>query len=185
VKSAIREEFRSLSTEELLNKGHELGVAYETNAFGCSQSTIAALYRILDFPDVLVKAATSAAGGTVSQLVGTCGALIGGIMVLDYFFGRPFEHMSDKERIDDPNTIEMLAAMAISRQLCDKYFEQYGTITCVNIQRQLYDRIFWLEDMQEIEKMEEAGGHSNPKKCPGIAGNAVRWTLEIILNTDK
>ena len=81
--SKIREEYRSLSQEELLKKAYDLGVAYEMNSYGCSQCAVAALYRVLDFPEFLVKAACTGAGGTASQLVGTCGALTGGIMVLD------------------------------------------------------------------------------------------------------
>ena len=177
----IRKEYSSLSTDELLKKVYELGVAYETNSFSCSQCTVAALHRILDFPDVLVKAACTGAGGTASQLVGTCGALTGGLMVLDYFFGRPFEHMSDKEMIQDPNISDLMAAMSISESLADNYFSEYGTITCANIQRQLYGRIFWLDDEEEFQKLDKAGGHSDPEKCPRIVGNAARWTLEIIL----
>jgi hypothetical protein len=63
-----------------------------------------------------------------------------------------------------------------------KYIGEYGTITCANIQLQLYNRFFYLEDMEEFKKLEEAGAHSNPQKCPRIVGNAARWTLEILLD---
>lgn len=179
--SKIREEYRSLSTDELLKKVYDFGVAYEMNSFSCSQSTVAALHRILDFPDVLVKAACCGAGGTASQLVGTCGALTGGIMVLDYFFGRPFEHMSDREMIQDPNISDLMSAMPIAESLADKYFKEYGTITCANIQRQLFGRLFWLDDTDEFQKLDKAGGHSDPEKCSSIVGNAAKWTTEIIL----
>jgi len=131
----VRGKYRGLSREKLLQKVYDLGAAYEIHSFSCSQSTVAALYRVLDFPDALVKAASSNAAGTAMQLVGTCGGLVGGIMVLDSFFGRPFEHMSDNEVIQDPN-----------------------------------------------RKLEEAGAHSNPEKCPRIVGNAARWTMEILLD---
>ena len=177
----VREEYRMLSPQELLQKVYELGVAYEMNSFSCSQSTVASLYRVLDFPDALVKASCSNAGGTALQIIGTCGGLVGGIMVLDYFFGRPFEHMSDREMIQDPNIKELFDAQPIARALCDKYVEEYGTITCANIQRQLYGRFFSLEDEDEFRKLDEAGGHSNPEKCPHIVGNAARWAMEILL----
>jgi hypothetical protein len=178
----VKEEYRRLSREELLKKAYDLGAAYEINSFSCSQSTVAALYRILGFPDALVKAASSNAGGTAMQLVGTCGGLVGGIMVLDYFFGRPFEHMSDKELIQDPNINDLFVAQPVARSLVTKYIKEYGTITCINIQLQLYNRFFYLEDPDEFKKLDEAGAHSNPEKCPRIVGNAARWTLEILLN---
>ena len=178
----VREEYRGLSREELLQKVYDFGAAYEINSFSCSQSTVAALYRVFDFPDALVKASCSNAGGTAMQLVGTCGGLVGGIMVLDYFFGRPFEHMSDKEVIQDPNINDLFVAQPAARSLVTKYINEYGTITCANIQLQLYNRFFYLEDEDEFRKLEEAGAHSNPEKCPRIVGNAARWTTEILLD---
>jgi hypothetical protein len=177
----VREEYRMLSPEDLLQKVYDLGVAYERNSFSCSQSTVAALYRVLDFPDVLVKASCSNAGGTALQIIGTCGGLVGGIMVLDYFFGRPFEYMSDTEFIQDPNINALFAAQPMARALCDKYVDEYGTITCANIQRQIFGRFFSLEDEDEFRKLDEAGGHSNPEKCPRIVGNAAKWTMEILI----
>lgn len=178
----VREEYRGLSREELLQRVYDLGAAYEIHSFSCSQCTVAALYRVLDFPDALVKAASSNAGGTAMQLVGTCGGLVGGIMVLDSFFGRPFEHMSDKEVIQDPNINDLFVAQPVARSLVTKYIDEYGTITCANIQLQLYGRFFYLEDPDEFRKLEEAGAHSNPEKCPRIVGNAARWTMEILLD---
>jgi hypothetical protein len=178
----IREEYGGLSREELLRKVYDFGVAYESNSFSCSQSTVAALYRVLDFPEALVRASCSNAGGTAMQLVGTCGGLVGGIMVLDYFTGRPFEHMSDKEVIEDPNVSDLDKAQQVARQLPQKYIEEYGTITCANIQLQLYGRAFYLEDPEEMKKLEEAGAHSNPEKCPRIVGNAAMWTMGILLD---
>jgi hypothetical protein len=69
----VREEYRGLSREELLKKAYHLGAAYEIHSFSCSQSTVAAVYRILEFPDALVKASCSNAAGTAMQLVGSCG----------------------------------------------------------------------------------------------------------------
>jgi hypothetical protein len=85
----VKDAYRQLSREDLLQKVYDLGVAYETYSHSCSQSTVAALYRVVDIPEVLVKASTSNAGGTALQMVGTCGGLVGGIMVLDYFFTPP------------------------------------------------------------------------------------------------
>jgi hypothetical protein len=178
----VREEYRGYSREKILQKVYDLGAAYEINSYSCSQSTVAALYRVLDFPDALVKASCSNAGGTAMQLVGTCGGLVGGIMVLDYFFGRPFEHMSDKKVIQDPNINDLFVAQPVARSLVSKYLKEYGTITCANIQLQLYDRFFYLEDPEEFRKLEEAGAHSNPEKCPRIVGNAARWTMENLLD---
>ncbi|MBN1613566.1 MAG: C_GCAxxG_C_C family protein [Deltaproteobacteria bacterium] len=182
MEAKVREEYRRLSRRKLLQRVYDFGSAYEINSYSCSQCTVAALYRVLDIPEALVKAACSNAAGTAWQLVGTCGGLVGGIMVLDYFYGRPFGHMSDKKVIQDPNVTDLLSSQKIARLLFNKYIEEYGTITCADIQQQLYGRVFYLEDMQEFQKMEEAGGHANPEKAPKIVGNAARWTMEILLD---
>ncbi len=44
--------------------------------------------------------------------------------------------------------------------------------------------MFYLEDMQEFQKLEDAGGHSDPQKAPRIVGNAARWTLEVLLDKE-
>lgn len=178
----VTESFQNLSREELLDKAHELGAAYEQNSYSCSQCTVAALHRILGFPDVLVKAACSNAAGTAWQLMGTCGGLVGGIMVLDYYFGRPFEHMSDQEVVMDPNINELFVAQPVARMLLDKYIENYGSFTCANIQQQTFGRVYYLEDPKEFEKLEAAGGHSDLQKAPRIVGNAARWALEVLLD---
>jgi hypothetical protein len=179
--SHVRPAYRNLSSVELMQKAYDLGVAYEMNSFSCSQSTVAALYRLLDFPEVIVKAASSNAGGTALQLMGTCGGLVGGIMVLDTFFGRPFEHMSDTEIIQDPNVNDLVAAHPKAKALYDKYSAEYGTIICANIQHRLFGRTYYLDDADEMQKFNAAGGHSDPKKCPSMVGNAARWVMEILL----
>jgi C_GCAxxG_C_C family probable redox protein len=178
----VRKEYQGLSREELLQKAYDLGVAYELNSFSCSQCTVAALYDMLDLPDAtIVKLATSNVGGTTIAL-GTCGTIIGGIMVLDYFFGRPFEHMSKKEVIEDPNIMDLGAAVSVATPLVNRSAKEYGTITCANIQLQLYGRYFFPGDPDEFNKLVEAGAHSDPDKCARIVGNAAKWTLEILLD---
>jgi C_GCAxxG_C_C family probable redox protein len=178
----VREPYQGLSREELLNKVYDLGANYEIHSYSCSQCTVAALHEILGFPDALVKAATMACGGTAFQLTGTCGGLTGGIMVLDYYFGRPVEHMSYTETIQSPNIADLFVAQPIARSLFNKYMERYGTITCANIQQQLFGRLYYFEDMDEFGKFEKAGAHTDPTKAPDIVGTAARWTLEILLD---
>ena len=115
-------------------------------------------------------------------MLGTCGGIVGGMMVLDYFCGRPFEHMSDNEVVPDPNLEDLHRAMQISKQLLKKYIGTFGGINCANIQLQLFGRVFYLDDNDDMQKLEKAGGHSNPEKCPGVVGNAAKWTLEILLD---
>jgi C_GCAxxG_C_C family probable redox protein len=177
----VKEKYRGLSRQELQEKAYELGANYERNSYSCSQSTVAALHEILGFEDAIVKVATSSCAGQVLQATGTCGALVGGTMVLDYYFGRPIQNLSDKE-IVQANIDAASNSFEVAKLLYDKYIEEYGTIICAHIQAQLFGRVYYLYDPQEVEKFEEAGGHTDPQKCLNIIGNAARWVIEILLD---
>lgn len=181
MKVRVREEYQGYPRQALLDKTHKLGADYEKYSTGCSQSTVAALHDILGFDNSLVRAASSSCAGQAAQVVGTCGGLIGGTLVLDNYFGRPVEKMSDKEVIQE-NVDSLLNAMGIAKLLYDKYIEEYGTIICPHIQTQLFGRQYYLWDPDDLAEFEEAGGHSDPGKCTNIVGNAVRWTMEILID---
>lgn len=180
-KGKIREEYLGLSREELLDKAYELGFNFEKYSFSCSQSVVAALHRLLEIDDVVVKVSMPLSGGTAEQFMGTCGSLSGGLVVLAYFFGRPVDKMSATERnigVSKP----LFASLRITKLLVDKYVEQYGTILCPHIQRKLFGRTWWLRDTAELQKFEALGGHSAPDKCAHVAGTGARWTLEVLFD---
>jgi len=177
VKAKVREKYRGLSRQELLDKAYELGVNYLENSGSCSQSTVAGVHAILDFDDSVVKVATSSCGGQAQQGLGTCGGLIGGTMVLDYFFGRPVENLSDKEVIQ-ANLDIAATAYKVPMLLYDKYVKEYGTVICAQMQRQFFGRIYCFTDPEEMQKFRNTG---NSKKCQDVVGKAARWIMEILL----
>jgi C_GCAxxG_C_C family probable redox protein len=177
----IRDKYGSLSSEELLDKAYQVGFGFEKYSHSCSQSTAAALHELVDIDDVVVKVSTSLCAGSSGQLLGTCGALAGGIIVLDYFFGRPVTEMSFRDE-SEANVETPESAAKITDLLVDKFVERYGTFICGQIQRQLMGRIFWVKDEQEASKLIAAGAHDAPDKCCDVVGNAARWTLEILMS---
>lgn len=181
VKAKVREKYQGLSRQELLDKAYELGFNFEKYSYSCSQSTVAAIHELLDIDDVVVKVATSLSGGTAEQFSGTCGPLSGGLIALGYFFGRPVEKLSHQERIQD-NVDALFASFPAAQSLTEKFWQQYGTIICPHIQRQLFGRTWWLLDPDELDKFEAAGGHSAPDKCSHVAGTGARWVMEILLD---
>ena len=177
-KAKVRENYQYLSREELLDKAYELGFNYAENCESCSQSTVAALHELLGFDDVVVRVATSLCGGSAEQFLGTCGALSGGIMVLDYYFGRPVEKMSYQEHLQ-VNLDALETPIQAAELLADKFVKEYATIICAQLHRQLFGRIYYLRDPDERKKFLEAG---NSSKCCRIVGNAARWVMEILLD---
>lgn len=177
----IREKYQGLTRPQLLEKVYRLGVGYESNSYGCSQSTVAALHEVIGFDDVVVKVATSLCGGTASQAAGTCGALAGGIIVFDYFFGRPAGLLSSEAMIQD-SVIALESAQEAPKELVRKYIKKYGTINCAAIMTQKFGRPFYLNDPDEFRKLEEAGAHTDPQKCLDVVGQAASWVMEILLD---
>jgi hypothetical protein len=177
----VTEKFRNLSRQKLLESVYEMGVDYEKNSASCSQSTVAVLHEVLGFEAALVKAATSSCGGQAILSVGTCGGVIGATMVLDYYFGRPLDKLSAREKIP-ANMVALSNAIEMAKLLCQKYVREYGSILCPGIQNKLYGRSFRLNEPGEFKKFEEAGGHTDPSKCMSVVGNSARWVMEILLD---
>jgi C_GCAxxG_C_C family probable redox protein len=182
-KAKVREKYQGLSRQELLDKAYELGFNYCQKSHSCSQSTVAALHELLGFDDVVVKVATSLCGGSASQYLGTCGALSGGVIVLDYYFGRPAGKMSYEEAIQA--NLDLLGpAFEAPKALADRFAREYGSIICPHVQRQLFGRPYYNVDPDEARKNEEAQASSDPKNCFGVVGDAARWVMEILLDRD-
>ena len=177
----LRQKYNHLSHEELLNMVHGLAANYVKYSGSCSQSLVSAIHRLIEIDDVVVRVATSSSGGQLRQVMGTCGALIGGTMVLDYFFGRPAMMMAYKK--DTPSNVEQhIDAIQAATPLFYKFIREYGTILCPQIQMKLFGRHYYFIDEDEMEKFEIAGGHED--KCPNVVGKAARWTMEILLFKD-
>ncbi|NPV92483.1 MAG: C_GCAxxG_C_C family protein [Firmicutes bacterium] len=176
-----KERFQNRSREDLLDATYDLAANFEINSYSCSQCVVAAIHEVIGLEDSLVKAATSNCGGTAFQLLGACGGLVGGIMALDYFFGRPVERLSYEEIIPE-NITALFNAQAIARELYNKYVENYGAVNCGVLMNKLYGRMFYFEDPDEFKKFEAAGCHTDPSKCVGIVGNAARWVMEILID---
>ena len=156
-----------------------MGWNFDLYSGSCSQCTVAALQELLGFEDVVVRVATSSCGGQALQLMGTCGALVGGTMVLDYYFGRPLKDMSYQQ---GANKDKLFRATGIAKLLYDQFVKKYGVVSCANIQRKLFGRLYWVTDPDEAAKFEAAGAHSDPDKCMDVVGDAARWTMEILLD---
>jgi C_GCAxxG_C_C family probable redox protein len=176
----ISEPYRKFSLPQLLDKAFELGVAFEKYSGSCSQCTVAALQEILGFEDVIVKVATSSCGGQAGLSCSACGGMIGGTLVLDYYLGRPVTLVSATEPVPE-GLSKLEQAMEVARSLSDKFVRQYGSILCPQVQSSIFGRSFNLRDPEDWKAFQEAGAHADPSKCMAVVGNAVRWTLEILI----
>jgi C_GCAxxG_C_C family probable redox protein len=159
--------------EVLLEKAYQLGFEYEKTYRGCSQCVIAAIQDTLDIQDDnAFKAATGLAGGVGLSGIGPCGAFSGAAMVLSQLKGRERSNFEDPEKV-------RFKSFDLASKLVDKFFDEYGTITCRDLQKRIFGRSYYLRDPDEFKKFHDAGAHD--EKCPDVVGKAARMAVEIIL----
>jgi hypothetical protein len=179
IKAEISKDYRGLSKDELFDKAYDLAFNYVKNSHQCSQSTVAPFYHLIGFDNKIIRALTTASGGHVGQVVGTCEALIGGVAVLDYFLGRDVDEMSFVE----PSDLEPeMRANEQALKLHEKFLRKWGATHCAMLTRQIYGRLFWFSDPDELAKSQEAKERVAPNNCWDVVGNAAKWTMEILVD---
>jgi C_GCAxxG_C_C family probable redox protein len=155
-----------------LKKLYALGFEYERKNGNCAQCTLAALLDFLGTKsENLFKAATALCGGTADMGDGNCGGYSGGALVLGLLYGRERKDFSDRDKTDRANKL--------ARKLRARFIEEYGGVTCQDVQRKVFGRAFDSQDPEDNKVWEEAGGPTD--KCPSVVGKAACWTYEIIL----
>ena len=161
------------SKDEILEKAFKLGKKYEQKCTGCAQTAIAAIFEALGiWNEDVFKAASGLADGLGLTGDGSCGALVGGSMVIGYLFGR------GKENFEDMN--KPIKSYALVKKLHDKYVKQYGTCRCHDVQYKLMGRTY---DLWNAEELKEAFKSGMMEHCSTLVGNVARLTTKIILNS--
>jgi len=160
--------------KELLEKAYRLGFEYEKTYRGCSQCAIAAIQDTMDIRDDSVfKAGSGLAGGGGLTGIGVCGGYVGGIMVLSQLLGRERSNFEDPERI-------RFKSFALARRFLQEYIHELGSIICRDIQTIRFGRPYYIADLEDFEKFEEAGGHVD--KCTDVVGKAAQIAVKLILD---
>ncbi|HWR64417.1 MAG TPA: C-GCAxxG-C-C family protein [Candidatus Thermoplasmatota archaeon] len=161
------------SQKDILDDVYQRAFQYEARLGSCPQCVLAALKETLDVGDnSIFKASQGLAGGTALSSEGTCGALAGGMIAIGSLVGRTYQEFSEgkKKRL----------VFKYTRQLYDRFVREYGSSLCCGVQKKIFGRSYILLDKQQYEAFEKAGAHVD--KCTSVAGNAAKWTAEIILN---
>ncbi|MFX1398767.1 MAG: C-GCAxxG-C-C family protein [Promethearchaeota archaeon] len=158
--------------KNILEGAFELGCKYERTYTGCAQSAVAAIFEALgEWNDDVFKAASGLADGLGLTGDGSCGALIGGSMVIGYLFGRERKDFSDSQK--------PIKSYILVKKLHDQYLKEYGSCRCHDVQKTLTGKSWNLWDPVELKKAMNPGGLL--EHCPSVVGNVARLTCEIIL----
>lgn len=158
--------------DEIANKASKLAEELEKKCTGCAQTTIAGIFQALGIEnDDVFKAASGLADGLGLTGDGTCGALVGGAMVISYLFGR--------ERKDFEDMLKPMKSYLLVKKLHDQFVGIYGTCRCSELQISLMGRTFNLLDKKEFE---EALKFGMVNYCSRVVGTAARLATMIILD---
>lgn len=168
--------------KELMDKAYDLGEKYELINGNCPQATIEALKDTLGLEvfgidqhqyDAIYKATSGEGAGFGMSMLGGCGACTAGCRAISLITGR--------EQRSGCGAIENRQAWRPCKHLVKKFLEEYGAITCKDIQRDIYKgRWYNLADDEGefIDFVEDMGFNAAAK----IVANAASWTVEIILD---
>jgi C_GCAxxG_C_C family probable redox protein len=154
------------------DRAYEAGKAYEQDYHGCAQCTLAALQDAFDRrDDAIFQAATGLAGGGGLTTDGNCGSYSGAVMFIGQLLGRTRDDFADPAEVRH-QTAEIV------RALRSRFIEEYGSITCRDIQTKVIGRPYYLADPDDLQRFHDAGAHDI--HCPEVVGRAARWAAEIV-----
>jgi len=157
--------------ERLIENAARLGAEYEVTYFGCSQTTLAGLIEAFGIggPDLL-RASTCLAGG-VARRGHVCGALTGGLMMIGYLTGRDDLEMFPQYQ----------RAMEYGNVLYRKFQEEFGTVSCSEIQKLQFGRTYDLQDPGEREELHKRMVETGAG-CQSVTGAGARIAAEVIVD---
>lgn len=159
------------SKDETAERAYELGERYEQECTGCAQTTIAGIFDAIDIKnDDVFRSASGLADGLGLSGNGTCGALVGGAMVISYLFGRKQKDIKDM--------FKPMKSYLLVKKLHDRFLERYGTCRCHDVQDSLIGRTFNLLDKKEFQ---EAIEFDMVKHCSKVVGTTAKFATMIIL----
>ena len=160
------------SRDVILEKAFESALNYERKCTGCGQTTIAGIFEVLGIEnDDVFRSASGLADGLGLTGDGSCGALVGGAMVIGYLFGRKKKDFSDM--------MKPMTSYILTKRLHDRFVEKYGTCRCYDIQKSLMGRTFNLYDSSELKQATEYGMIDH---CSKVVGTSARLATEIIID---
>lgn len=152
----------------LAEQAYRKALQYELDFGCCPQCVLATVQETVGLvDDGTVKASHGLSGGGGLMGQGACGALTGGLLALSAKRGR------DRDKLDKGRFINNFKK---GRELVEKFRQEFGGITCGELQQQFTGRTYDMWNAEEYKAFDEARGH----KCAHATGTVTRWVIEML-----
>jgi C_GCAxxG_C_C family probable redox protein len=176
-----------LKKENTIQIAYSKGKDYEARATDCCQCTIAAVQDAIGCRnDDILRAGSALAGGLAFTGQGTCGALVGAVMVVGQLYGRTREEFDKdaQKEIREVDWVNVAKGWDLAYELFEWFRAEYGTIICSDIKKKLFG-----ENHEDYIRPNSPARSALSKKsrgyekgiCPGVVALAAQWATEIIL----
>ena len=163
--------------EEILKKAEELGKKYAARYKGCGQCTFLAIIDALrwggleiipvDVEERLFSGICVLTAGVAMTGNGTCGAVASSVLVIGMALGIPRKGQDDR--------ILRKACTTVRNTIVDKYYHEYNSILCKDVQRKYFGKAW---DLTSDKMSREFLGVT--RGCTIM--QTAKWTVEIILD---
>ncbi len=152
----------------LAEQAYQKAVKCELDYGCCPQCVLVSVQEAIGIiDDQTIKASHGLSGGGGLMGEGVCGALAGGLLALSAKRGR------DRNKLDKGRFIGNLQK---GRQLMERFREEFGGVTCEELQRQFTGRTYDMWDTDEYLHFDRQRGN----QCAHATGTVTRWVIEIL-----
>ena len=171
----------------VVQAAYDKGRDYEGRATDCCQCVIAAIQDAINCKNNdILRAGSALAGGLAFTGQGTCGALVGAVMVIGQLYGRTREEL-DKDATKEIGEIDWVSAgkgWELAYELFEWFRAEYGSIICSDIKKKLFGH-----NNEEYIRPNSPARYALSRKsagykrgiCPEVVGKAAQWATEIVL----
>lgn len=153
---------------EIAEKAYKLAFDYELEFGCCPQCVLTTVKETVGYvTDDTIKASHGLSGGGALSGVGACGALTGGLMALSCKRGRDRENFHKGKYIVN---------FKHGQKLVNKFKDEFGGITCEDLQKQFTGRTFDLWNADEYAQF----GKERENKCAHASAMVTKWVVELL-----
>lgn len=147
---------------------YQKALQYELDYGCCPQCVLSTVQETVGYvDDITIKASHGLSGGGGLMGVGACGALTGGLMALSAKYGR------DRDKLDRGRGMNNFKK---SKELVARFRQEFGGITCEDLQQQFTGRTYDMWDAEEYKSFDSARG----EQCARATALVTRWVVETL-----